>query len=335
MFPPHQRPLPLDHNRHILHYHRDSSVHGSNQSNLSRQTLSLGLRTVPQTVTAITTSAYIVNHRSTSKRSIACTQTRLELPFHDSLSRFSNCNRRLHRSSVRPMAQSARISTQLNTDSRSPSIARIGLPAMSLTLLTVSLSANCLDGFSVTPCTSKCSITASTVYGSTVPVGYAARNCSCNRPGKLLPPFFLANQFMFSSVSVPVRTYSTITVFKSFWSQSHSTDSILAIDFFVSVSFHILSLTRLSSVHQLSISYWILHLIPCTIFLSDSQSFLVHLPQTSDWVSAYYSTDTRWRTYLVPTDAITVASWQLTISHRRQDRTRDDRQTRLGNYWFP
>ncbi|KAF2560607.1 hypothetical protein F2Q70_00015916 [Brassica cretica] len=131
---------PLDHNRHRLQYRRDSSVHGSNQNSLSRQTLSLGLRTVPQIVAAVTASAYIVNHRSTSKRSTACTLTRSELPFHDSLSRFSNCNRRLHRSSVRPMAQSARISTQLNTDSRSPSIARIGLPAMSLTLLVSSLS---------------------------------------------------------------------------------------------------------------------------------------------------------------------------------------------------
>ncbi|KAF3551539.1 hypothetical protein DY000_02007379 [Brassica cretica] len=37
----------------------------------------------------------------------------------------------------------------------------------------------------------------------------------------------------------------------------------------------------------------------------------VHLPQTSDWVSADYSTDTRWRTNLVPTDEITVTSWQL------------------------
>ncbi|KAL0657450.1 hypothetical protein Bca4012_078035 [Brassica carinata] len=64
-------------------------------------------------------------------------------------------------------------------------------------------------------------------------------------------------------------------------------------------------------------------------------SWKVHLPQTSDWVSADYSTDMRWRTYLVPTDAITVTSWQLTISHRRQDRTRDDRQSRLGNYRFP
>nr|VDD32293.1 unnamed protein product [Brassica oleracea] len=40
-------------------------------------------------------------------------------------------------------------------------------------------------------------------------------------------------------------------------------------------------------------------------------SWKVHLPQTSDWVSADYSTDTRWRTNLVPTDEITVTSWQL------------------------
>ncbi|KAF3602435.1 hypothetical protein F2Q69_00033482 [Brassica cretica] len=69
---------------------------------------------------------------------------------------------------------------------------------------------------------------------------------------------------------------------------------------------------------------------------SDStvMSWKVHLPQTSDWVSADYSTDTRWRTNLVPTDAITITSWQLSVSHRRQDRTRDDRQSRLGNYRF-
>ncbi|KAF2560609.1 hypothetical protein F2Q70_00015914 [Brassica cretica] len=42
----------------------------------------------------------------------------------------------------------------------------------------VSLSANCLDGFSVTSCSSNCSITALAVYCSTVPVGYASRNCS-------------------------------------------------------------------------------------------------------------------------------------------------------------
>ena len=46
---------------------------------------------------------------------------------------------------------------------------------------------------------------------------------------------------------------------------------------------------------------------------SDStvMSWKVHLPQTSDWVSADYSTDMRWRTNLVPTDEITVTSWQL------------------------
>ncbi|KAF2619525.1 hypothetical protein F2Q68_00039986 [Brassica cretica] len=46
---------------------------------------------------------------------------------------------------------------------------------------------------------------------------------------------------------------------------------------------------------------------------SDStvMSWKVHLPQTSDWVSADSSTDTRWRTNLVPTDEITVTSWQL------------------------
>nr|VDC96300.1 unnamed protein product [Brassica oleracea] len=43
-------------------------------------------------------------------------------------------------------------------------------------------------------------------------------------------------------------------------------------------------------------------------------SWKVHLPQTSDWVSTDYSTDTRWRTNLVPTDAITVTSWQLSVS---------------------
>ncbi|KAL0706043.1 hypothetical protein Bca4012_072469 [Brassica carinata] len=64
-------------------------------------------------------------------------------------------------------------------------------------------------------------------------------------------------------------------------------------------------------------------------------SWKVHLPQTSDWVSADHSTDTRWRTNLVPTDAITVTSWQLSGSHRRQDSTRDDRQSRLGNSRFP
>nr|VDD54114.1 unnamed protein product [Brassica oleracea] len=64
-------------------------------------------------------------------------------------------------------------------------------------------------------------------------------------------------------------------------------------------------------------------------------SWKVHLPQTSDWVSADYSTDTRCQTNLVPTDAITVTSWQHSVSHRRQDRTRDDRQSRLGNSRFP
>ncbi|KAL0661561.1 hypothetical protein Bca4012_098398 [Brassica carinata] len=64
-------------------------------------------------------------------------------------------------------------------------------------------------------------------------------------------------------------------------------------------------------------------------------SWKVHLPQTSDWISADYSTDTRWRTILVPIDAITVTSWQLSGSHIRQDSTRDDRQSRLGNSRFP
>ncbi|KAL0706785.1 hypothetical protein Bca4012_073211 [Brassica carinata] len=64
-------------------------------------------------------------------------------------------------------------------------------------------------------------------------------------------------------------------------------------------------------------------------------SWKVHLPQTSDWVFADYSTDTRWRTNLVPTDAITVTSWQLSVSHRRQDNTCDDRQSRPGNSRFP
>lgn len=70
---------------------------------------------------------------------------------------------------------------------------------------------------------------------------------------------------------------------------------------------------------------------------SDStvMSWKVHLPQTSDWVSADSSTDTRWRTNLVPTDATTFTSWQLSGSHKRQDRTRDDRQSRLGNSRFP
>ncbi|KAL0835313.1 hypothetical protein Bca101_087202 [Brassica carinata] len=54
-------------------------------------------------------------------------------------------------------------------------------------------------------------------------------------------------------------------------------------------------------------------------------SWKVHLPQTSDWVSADSSTDTRWRTSLVSTDATTVTSWQLSGSHKRQDRARDDR----------
>ncbi|WZZ86696.1 hypothetical protein YC2023_115275 [Brassica napus] len=58
---------------------------------------------------------------------------------------------------------------------------------------------------------------------------------------------------------------------------------------------------------------------------------LTSLPQ----FSKYHSTDTRWRTNLVPTDAITVTSWQLYGSHRRQDSTRDDRQSRLGNSRFP
>ncbi|WZZ32361.1 hypothetical protein YC2023_015762 [Brassica napus] len=63
---------------------------------------------------------------------------------------------------------------------------------------------------------------------------------------------------------------------------------------------------------------------------SDStvMSWKVHLPQTSDWVSVDSSTDTPWRTSLVSTDATTVTSWQLSGSHKRQDRTRDDRQSR-------
>ncbi|KAL0655747.1 hypothetical protein Bca4012_076331 [Brassica carinata] len=64
-------------------------------------------------------------------------------------------------------------------------------------------------------------------------------------------------------------------------------------------------------------------------------SWKVHLPHTSFWVSADYSTDTRWRTNLVPTDEITVTSWQLCFSHRRQDRTCDVRHSRLGNSRFP
>ncbi|KAF3541830.1 hypothetical protein F2Q69_00024385 [Brassica cretica] len=69
---------------------------------------------------------------------------------------------------------------------------------------------------------------------------------------------------------------------------------------------------------------------------SDStvMSWKVHLPQTSDWVSADYSTDPRWRTSLVPTDATTVTSWQLFGSYRRQDRTCEDRQSYLGNSRF-
>ncbi|KAF3537483.1 hypothetical protein F2Q69_00022401 [Brassica cretica] len=40
-------------------------------------------------------------------------------------------------------------------------------------------------------------------------------------------------------------------------------------------------------------------------------SWKVHLPQTSDWVSADYSTDTRWRTNLIPSDATTVTSCSI------------------------
>ncbi|WZZ24917.1 hypothetical protein YC2023_008318 [Brassica napus] len=44
--------------------------------------------------------------------------------------------------------------------------------------------------------------------------------------------------------------------------------------------------------------------------LSSSNSTVMSW-KTSDWVSADYSTDTRWRTNLIPTDKIIVTSWQL------------------------